>query len=113
MISKGNGIEELLQRTENPSDFTSSMLYERLLLQLANTEIKYEGYVKQHRQQIERFKSSEARLIPRNFVYRELRALSSEAREIFEKVRPETIGQASRLPGVAPTDISILMGAII
>ncbi len=112
MVSQGNGIEELLRKTASPTDFTNLILNNPLLIQLANTEIKYEGYVKQHRQQIERFRLSESRPIPRNFVFKELRALSTEAREIFEKVRPETIGQASRLPGVAPTDISILMGAL-
>lgn len=112
MISQGGGIEELLKNTDNPTDFTTAMLKEPLLLQLANTEIKYEGYVKQHRLQIQRFKLSEARPIPKNFVFNNLRALSTEAREVFEKVRPETIGQASRLPGVAPTDISILVGAL-
>ncbi len=112
MISQGNGIEELLRKTSNPTDFTNTILANPELLQLADTEIKYEGYVKQHRLQIARFKLSEERPIPRNFVFKNLQALSTEAREVFEKVRPETIGQASRLPGVAPTDISILMGAL-
>ncbi len=111
MITKGNGIEELLRNTPNPTDFTNAMLMKPLLMQLANTEIKYEGYVKQHRQQIERFKLSEGRMIPKNFIFN-IKSLSTEAREVFEKVRPETIGQASRLPGVAPTDISILIGAL-
>lgn len=112
IVSQNISIVELLKRSENQTDFTKAMLNEPLLLQLADTEIKYEGYVKQHRQQIARFKLSEERSIPRNFVFRNLQALSTEAREVFEKVRPETVGQASRLPGVAPTDISILMGAL-
>ncbi len=111
MITKGNGIEELLRDTPNPTVFTKAILNEPLLMQLADTEIKYEGYVKQHRQQIERFKLSEERMIPKNFIFN-IKSLSTEAREVFEKVRPETIGQASRLPGVAPTDISILIGAL-
>jgi tRNA uridine 5-carboxymethylaminomethyl modification enzyme len=112
MVSQGIGIEELLRKTENPSAFTSEILNETLILHLTNTEIKYEGYVKQHRQQIERFRLSEGRVIPRSFVFGGLTAMSSEARQILGKVRPETVGQASRLPGVAPTDISILMGAL-
>jgi tRNA uridine 5-carboxymethylaminomethyl modification enzyme len=112
IISQGNGIKEFLCATENSSDFTEAILKETQILQLADTEIKYEGYVKQHRQQIERFKLSESRMIPRSFTFDELTALSSEARQILTKVRPETVGQASRLPGVAPTDISILMGAL-
>jgi len=86
--------------------------WEPHILQLANTEIKYGGYIKQHRQQIERLKQYEEKSIPNTFLFNDLKALSSEAREIFSKVKPETIGQASRLPGVAPTDISILIGAL-
>jgi tRNA uridine 5-carboxymethylaminomethyl modification enzyme len=102
MVSQSQGIEGYIKDSQ----------YDLEILQLANTEIKYEGYIKQHRQQIERVKASEGRLIPKTFIFNELRALSTEARQVFEKVRPETIGQASRLPGVAPTDISILMGAL-
>ncbi|MEP7234117.1 MAG: tRNA uridine-5-carboxymethylaminomethyl(34) synthesis enzyme MnmG [Ignavibacteriota bacterium] len=112
IVSKGTGIEELLKQTPNPSLFTSSILKEPLILQLANTEIKYEGYVKQHRQQIQKVKESEERVIPKTFAFDRLMAMSSEARQILVKVRPETVGQASRLPGVAPTDVSILIGAL-
>jgi tRNA uridine 5-carboxymethylaminomethyl modification enzyme len=82
------------------------------VLELANTEIKYEGYIRQHRNQIERLREYEEKRIPQSFKFSVLRALSSEAREVLEKVKPETIGQASRLRGVAPTDISILIGAM-
>lgn len=82
------------------------------IVELADIEIKYEGYIKQHKNQIERQKGSEEKRIPNGFSFHALRALSTEAREVMEKVRPETIGQASRLPGVAPTDIAILMGAL-
>ena len=105
IISNGTPIESFIS-SEQVASFGSE------ILMLANTEIKYEGYIKQHRQQIERFKASEGKIIPKTFLFKELRSLSTEAMEIFDKVRPETIGQASRLPGVAPTDISILMGAL-
>ncbi|MBS1904491.1 MAG: tRNA uridine-5-carboxymethylaminomethyl(34) synthesis enzyme MnmG [Bacteroidetes bacterium] len=82
------------------------------IVELANIEIKYEGYIRQHRNQIERLRSSEEKRIPNGFSFHALRALSTEAREVMEKVRPETVGQASRLPGVAPTDIAILVGAL-
>lgn len=82
------------------------------IVELANIEIKYEGYIRQHRNQIERLRSSEEKRIPNSFSFHALRALSTEAREVMEKVRPETVGQASRLPGVAPTDIAILVGAL-
>jgi tRNA uridine 5-carboxymethylaminomethyl modification enzyme len=82
------------------------------LLSLIDTEIKYEGYIKQHLNQISRMQHNELKLIPHQFGYERLKSLSTEAREVLLKVKPETVGQASRLPGVAPTDIAILMGAL-
>ncbi|MEI8134233.1 MAG: tRNA uridine-5-carboxymethylaminomethyl(34) synthesis enzyme MnmG [bacterium] len=102
MVSQSKGIEHFLKEGAVDKD----------LIELVNTEVKYEGYIKQHLNQIQRMKASENKLIPKSFAFANLMALSTEARQIFEKVRPETIGQASRLPGVAPTDMSILMGAL-
>jgi len=82
------------------------------LVACLDAEVKYSGYIKQHLNQIERVRQNEERNIPENFFYDKLIALSTEAREVLRKVRPATIGQASRLQGVAPTDISILLGAL-
>jgi tRNA uridine 5-carboxymethylaminomethyl modification enzyme len=82
------------------------------LVACLDAEVKYSGYIKQHLNQIERVKQNEERNIPENFFYDKLIALSTEAREVLRKVKPATIGQASRLQGVAPTDISILLGAL-
>jgi tRNA uridine 5-carboxymethylaminomethyl modification enzyme len=103
MVSSGISIQEYLK------DFGTTS-FPQEIMELANIEIKYEGYIKQHLNQIERSKGHEQKRIPSGFTFKTLKALSSEAREVLEKVRPETIGQASRLPGVAPTDISILLG---
>lgn len=82
------------------------------ILQLVETEIAYEGYVKQHQNQILRLAQSEEKVIPLTFEYATLRALSKESREVLARVRPGTVGQASRLPGVTPSDAAILMVAV-
>lgn len=70
---------------------------------------KYEIYLERQRQQVEQQQKLEHCLIPPDLRYEELRALSKESREKLAKVRPRTIGQASRIPGVRPTDIATLL----
>ncbi len=108
--STGSSIADLLKTEDFP--FAHELLANTEILTLIDTEIKYEGYIKQNLNQIERMKGHELRSIPKTFVYDGLRSLSTEAREVLMKVRPTTVGQASRLPGVAPTDIAILVGAL-
>ena len=72
-------------------------------------QIKYDGYIQRQQRQIHQFKRLENLRIPDNFKYMDVRGLKTEAREKLEKIRPASIGQASRLPGVSPADISILM----
>ena len=72
-------------------------------------EIKYEGYIKRQEEQVARFKGLEDRRIPDGLDYETLSALSREAAEKFSRVRPRSLGQASRIPGVSPADISVLM----
>ncbi|MDE0484840.1 MAG: tRNA uridine-5-carboxymethylaminomethyl(34) synthesis enzyme MnmG [Candidatus Poribacteria bacterium] len=72
-------------------------------------QIKYDGYIQRQQRQIHQFKKMENLRIPDTFNYIDVRGLKTEAREKLEKIRPASIGQASRLPGVSPADISILM----
>ncbi len=72
------------------------------------TQFKYAGYLQQQRRQIERLKKAEARGIPEWFEYRGLPGLSNEVVEKMERVRPRTLGQAGRIPGITPAAISIL-----
>ena len=72
------------------------------------TEFKYVGYLEQQRRQIARLERAEARGIPEQFEYRGLPGLSNEVVEKMERVRPRTLGQAGRIPGVTPAAISIL-----
>ena len=71
-------------------------------------QIKYDGYIQRQQRQIHQFKKLENFRIPDTFDYTEVQGLKTEAREKLAKIRPNSIGQASRLPGVSPADISIL-----
>ena len=73
---------------------------------------KYEGYITKQRQEVERFMKLENKRLPENIDYHEIKELSSEAAEKLDKVRPTNIGQASRISGVSPADISVLMIAL-
>ena len=73
------------------------------------TEIKYDGYIKRHLKEIEKLEKNENLKIDKNINFNEFRGLSLEARQKLSVVRPETFGQASRISGVSPADISTLM----
>ena len=79
-----------------------------LELKAIETEIKYEGYLAQQQKHIEQLKKAESRRIPPEFVYRGMPGLSREVVEKLERVRPLTIGQAGRIPGITPAALSIL-----
>ena len=72
-------------------------------------QIKYEGYIKKAMEKVEKLKRMEAKRIPENIDYEAINGLATEARQKLMKIQPETIAQASRISGVNPADISILM----
>jgi tRNA uridine 5-carboxymethylaminomethyl modification enzyme len=72
------------------------------------TELKYEGYLEQQRRHVERLRKAEGRRIPEDFTYANLPGLSHEVIEKMERVRPRTLAQAGRIPGVTPAALSIL-----
>ena len=78
-------------------------------VQQAEIQIKYETYIDKEEKLADKMKNLEAFKIPNEFDFDKIMALSAEAREKFKKVKPETIGQASRISGVSPADISIIM----
>lgn len=79
------------------------------IIEQIEIELKYEGYVKRQQEEIEKFDRLEELPIPRDIDYERLKALSTEGREKLKKVRPISIGQASRISGITPADVSILM----
>lgn len=78
------------------------------LLATVETEIKYSGYIGQQERQIERLKNSERRRIPPEFGFEAIPGLSREIQQKLQRVRPETLGQAARIPGVTPAAIAVL-----
>ena len=70
--------------------------------------IKYAGYIAHERRNIERMRATEEQGIPADFDYHTVKPLRFEAKERFSKIRPATLGQASRIPGISPADISVL-----
>jgi tRNA uridine 5-carboxymethylaminomethyl modification enzyme len=78
------------------------------LIDELETSIKYEGYIKRQDSLIKRLAQNESVRIPPSFGFNECRALSSEARDKLSVVRPETLGQASRISGVSPADVGVL-----
>jgi tRNA uridine 5-carboxymethylaminomethyl modification enzyme len=79
------------------------------LVAMVETELKYEGYVDRAREDLERFEQMESMAIPDGFAFDRLTSVSMEAREKLGKIRPENLGQASRISGVSPADVSVLM----
>jgi len=78
------------------------------VLQTVETEIKYAGYIAQQQKLVARLRDSEARRIPLNFSFQGVPGLSNEASEKLGRVRPETLGQAGRIPGITPAAIAVL-----
>ncbi|MGD0589408.1 MAG: tRNA uridine-5-carboxymethylaminomethyl(34) synthesis enzyme MnmG [Bacteroidota bacterium] len=83
-------------------------LYEEVIEQV-EIELKYEGYIKRQKEEVERFERFEMLHIPNDIEYGNVKSLSAEGREKLTKIQPVSIGQASRINGVTPADISVLM----
>jgi tRNA uridine 5-carboxymethylaminomethyl modification enzyme len=80
----------------------------RGLLTTVETEVKYSGYIQQQERQIERLKDAERRPIPVEFQYQGIPGLSREIQDKLDRVRPVTLGQAARIPGVTPAAVAVL-----
>ena len=74
-----------------------------------NIEIKYEGYIQRQKKQVEQFKKMENKTVPISIDYDMITSLRTEARQKLKQIRPSSVGQASRIPGVSPADIAVLM----
>ena len=100
---------EFFERENNHQSSEDSLPSQiRNELKSVETEIKYEGYLLQQQRAIERLKKSEQHSIPEWFDYHSVSGLSREMQEKLTKIRPRTIGQASRIPGVTPAAVSLV-----
>ncbi len=105
-------IDKLLKRPECRIGGLLELLGEHIdpaLAAIVEMEIKYEGYIARDRERISKIEKMEMRTIPADLDYGNIAGIKTEAREKLKKVRPATVGQAKRISGVDPTDISILM----
>ncbi|NLM75802.1 MAG: tRNA uridine-5-carboxymethylaminomethyl(34) synthesis enzyme MnmG [Clostridiaceae bacterium] len=112
-IVTGISLYDLLRRPEIEYDHLSEIGQakdlSREVKQQVTITIKYEGYLKRQMKQIEQFKRMEERRLPDDLDYNEIQGLRIEARQKLSKIRPESLGQASRISGVSPADISVLL----
>ena len=113
-ISTGVKLVELLKRSELSYNKLSEIDLERPVLTKQEAEqveiqVKYEGYIKLQLAQVEKFKKLENKRLPEDFDYSNLKGISLEARQKLNQFRPVSIGQASRISGISPADISVLL----
>lgn len=114
LLKSGITLAELVKRPELDYDKLAELDEDRPRLpddvrEQVNIEIKYEGYIKRQMQQVAQFKKLEDKKLPEDFDYAEVNSLRREAVQKLNKVQPATIGQASRISGVSPADISVLL----
>ena len=113
-LKTGATLAELIKRPElsyqalAPLDKHRPELREDIQEQV-NINLKYEGYIERQLRQVEHFKKLEKRIIPENIQYSEISGLRVEAMQKLDKFKPRSIGQASRISGVSPADISVLL----
>lgn len=116
-IREDTSLDKILKRPEvkysfikrfSPSTFDLTPEIEGIV----EINIKYEGYIQKQMEMAERAKKLESKKIPKNFDYTIIAGLSKEIVEKLSKIRPETIGQASRIPGITPAAISIILVAV-
>ena len=110
----GTKMSELLKRTELNYDLLAPIDIDRPNLTKQEKEeveiqVKYEGYIKMQESQVEKFKKLEEKLLPEEIDYEEIKGISLEGRQKLQKFKPNSIGQASRISGVSPADISVLL----
>ena len=100
-------LQQILSNNELLKD--KVIAFDTECLEQAEIQIKYERYIEKEKEIVERMATLENKLIPTNFDYDKIAAISIEARQKFKKIRPITLGQASRISGVNPSDVQILM----
>lgn len=113
-IKAGVKLAELLKRTEIKYDYLKEI--DENMPELTKQEreeveiqVKYEGYIKLEEEQVAKFKKLEQKKLPKDINYEDIKGLRLEARQKLNNIKPESVGQASRISGVSPADISVLL----
>ena len=113
-LKTGTSLAELMCRPELSYEILAEIDPERQplpadVIEQVEIELKYEGYIERQMRQVEQYKKMEKKRIPENLDYDEVPSLRIEARQKLKKFRPVSVGQASRISGVSPADISVLL----
>lgn len=113
-LISGTTLAELIRRPELSYEILKPIDQGRMSLSFdiqeqVNINIKYEGYIKRQQRQVEQFKKLEKKLIPEDINYHDIKSLRLEAKQKLTDIKPLSIGQASRISGVSPADISVLL----
>ena len=113
-LVSGTTLAELIRRSELSYEALAEIDEERKALpaeviEQVNINIKYDGYIKRQQRQVEQFKKLENKKIPEEINYDEIQSLRIEAKQKLNAIRPASIGQASRISGVSPADVSVLL----
>lgn len=114
LLRSGASLADLLRRPELTYEDLKDIDEERTFLptdviEQVNIHIKYDGYISKQIKQVEQFKKLEEKMIPENLSYDDIKSLRLEAQQKLKLVKPLSIGQASRISGVSPADISVLL----
>ena len=114
LLKTGTNLAELMCRPELSYEILAEIDPERQplpadVIEQVDIELKYEGYIERQMRQVEQYKKMEKKKIPENLDYDEVPSLRIEARQKLKKFRPVSVGQASRISGVSPADISVLL----
>ena len=113
-LQSGATLAELIKRPELKYEYLAPLDHDRPdltkdVVEQVNIQLKYEGYIKRQLKQVEQFKKMEKKKIPEDINYDEIYNLRLEAKQKLSQIRPESVGQASRISGVSPADVSVLL----
>jgi tRNA uridine 5-carboxymethylaminomethyl modification enzyme len=109
LFSRPNITMDDMRKVESVDEFIMRNNLDREVLQQTEIQIKYSGYIRKERNNADKLHRLEGVKIPKNFDYTKLKSLSYEAKEKLTAIKPITISQASRISGVTPSDVSVLL----
>ena len=113
-LNSGATLAEIIKRPEMKYEYLAPVDPARVplskeIVEQVNIQLKYDGYIKRQQKQVEQFKKMEKKKIPADINYDDIYSLRLEAKQKLNQIRPESVGQASRISGVSPADISVLL----
>jgi tRNA uridine 5-carboxymethylaminomethyl modification enzyme len=100
---------DMMRKLEKVEQYITDKSLNREVLEQTEIQVKYSGYIAKEKLNADKLQRLEGVKIPENFDYDKLKSLSTEARQKLKKIQPRTVSQASRISGVSPSDISVLL----